>query len=81
MSNPSAARRAGEGQGACRTTGELMSDVQEQPLYKRALECQSTELILSSESMRLAACAARLCAPLSFLLACFLKCRNELNCI
>eukprot|EP01043_Picozoa_sp_COSAG02_P106090 COSAG02_NODE_42084_length_384_cov_0.705882_1_plen_54_part_01 len=39
-----------------------MSDVQEHPLYKRALECPFEELRLRSESVYLAACGAGLCA-------------------
>ena len=40
----------------------LMSDVQEHPLYKRALECTTDELNLNGESVCLAACGAGLCA-------------------
>ena len=39
-----------------------MSDGQEHPLYKRALECKTEELDLRSESVCLAACGAGLCA-------------------
>ena len=39
-----------------------MSDVQEHPLYKRALECTTEELDLKGEFVCLAACGAGLCA-------------------
>ena len=37
-----------------------MSDGQEHPLYKRALECKTEELFLGRESVCLAACGAGL---------------------
>eukprot|EP01043_Picozoa_sp_COSAG02_P071727 COSAG02_NODE_13224_length_1423_cov_4.558157_3_plen_72_part_00 len=46
-----------------------MSDVQEHPLYKRAMECQTAELDLYGESMCLCRVRCR-AVRLSFRLAC-----------